>query len=422
MFHVRGGGKKLNVLWVGAATLLFLSIFAVHVTYAGHSPILSGGKVTPENGAWDSAFTFEVVFRDPSDVMPAGGYPKIYIDGETQGREMVENDPADNDITDGKLYRYEWPPDMENDRKTPLFEDFEVNNRYPDPGENVIFSGYLIDNHNFYFYVKNLENDNARDPETGAYSGPTVAVSGRTVTLLLIEMDNSVVGSDNTDENGYFSISIEAPDSGSFAYRAEFEGDTYHESSQSVMECLITFDALSISGISTVFSVVLILALMLLLSRGISRAQYLWPVLIGFLVATIFTFIFMAGVIGWILAGVVAGYMYARKVRGWSKHLRVGALVALFLLLILCLLRGYFIKETAAIYILEWSDRSISNSELLELIIFETIISTLFYIIYIGVGAVLGGLLRKLLKPAEHEPVTGPGYYRTERPTQIIYS
>lgn len=331
--------------------------------------------------------------------------------------EMEENDSADNDVTDGKLYRYEWKLSVENDKKTPLFENFEVNNRYPDPGDEAVFSGYLIDDYSFYFYVENPQGENARDPATGKHSGPRVALNGKTVHLFEPLLEDNIIGLGTTAENGYFSIRIEAPDSGSFAYVVSFEGDENHKSSQSVLECLITFNAFTISAISIAFSVILILVLLFLLSRGVSRAQYLKPVLIGFLIAIVFTFVFIAGFIGLIMAGAVAGYLYAREVSGWSKHLRVGGLVALFLLLALSSVRAYLIKETAEFYVLEVVGRSMGNSELLELLIFETLFSALFYIVFLGAGAILGGSLRKLLKPAEQRPATveGSGYYRSER-------
>jgi len=398
---------------MGSAVFLFLLIFTVPAVARARnvdsSPTLTGGKVTPENGTWGSTFAFEVVYTDPGNLMPAEGYPKVYIGGEAQGRAMIENDPADNDVTDGKLYRYEWTPAEENDKKLPLFENFMVNNSYPDPGREVIFSGYLIDDNNFYFYVENPRGENARNPATGTYNGPRVAVGGRTVSLLLLEENSSVVGSGNTDENGYFSISIEAPSSGSFGYIAKFEGDEHHESSISDMECLITFDAFTISTISGVLSVILILVLIFLLSRGISKAQYLKPVLIGLLIAVVFLFLFVAGSIGLMMAGAVTGYLYARKVSGWGRHLRVGGLVALFLLLVLCFARAYLIKETAEYYVLTLVGRSIGNSDLLKLLVLETFLSAMFYIIFVGLGAILGGLLRKALKPAEQKPVTVAG-------------
>jgi len=43
------------------------------------------------------------------------------------------------------------------------------------------------------------------------------------------------------------------------------------------------------------------------------------------------------------------------------------------------------------------------------LLVLETLFSALFYIVYVGLGATLGGLLRKALKPAEQKPTTVAG-------------
>jgi len=53
--------------------------------------------------------------------------------------------------------------------------------------------------------------------------------------------------------------------------------------------------------------------------------------------------------------------------------------------------------------------RSIGNSELLKLLVIDILLYALFYIVYVGLGAILGGLLRKALKPAEQKPVTVAG-------------
>lgn len=405
---------------MGVALSLSLSIFAVAIARGGDvngSPILLGGKVTPENGAWGSTFIFEVVYTDPENLMPAEGHPRIYISGWANGSAMVENDPTDDDATDGKLYRYEWTPTGEN-----------------------------IGEHSFYFYAVNSKGENAQDPMDGVYSGPWVTkkpttidnfeadirdpnpgevvtfsgylkcdnagVDGKIEIRVLLKGNVSTVGSDNAVENGYFSIPIEAPDSGSFVYIAKFDGNSYYENSQSDMECLITFDAFAIATIYCILSAIVILALMFLLSRRVSRAQYLKPALIGFLAAVVSTRLFVAGFIGLMVAGAMAGYLYARNVSGWSKHLRVGGLVALFFMLFLCLESAYFIKGVAASLVLGVG-YSISNGEFLGLSIVNTIFVALFFIVFLGAGAIFGGLLRKILKPAELGPVAESDHHRS---------
>lgn len=386
------------------AFLLFSAVSTACAEDTGNSPSLSEGKVTPENGAWGSIFTYEVVYKDPDNFMPAEG-PRVYIDGEETGRLMEENDPADNDVTDGKLYRYEWTPAEENVIKSPFFENFEVDDYSVDPGQEVIFSGYLFCDYNFYFsYVEN-EGENARDPATGTHSGPRVALSGKRIDLI---EENSVVGSDDTDEDGHFSISIGAPSSGSYGYVASFAGDNRYESSQSYMEPVITFGALTVSAIFGIFSVALVLVLAFLLSRGISRDQYLKPVLIGSLVAMFLAFLLWAGFIGLLVAGAVTGYLYAREVKGWSRHLRAGGLVALFLLFVSCFEIALLIKETAADYVVSIG-YSISNTELLTGLVFNVLLSAFIIILWVGLGAILGGYLRKSLKPKEETEKPGSG-------------
>lgn len=408
----RQRARRLGVLSLCVASFLFMSILAL-TTARGNvngSPTLTGGKVIPEKGAVSSTFTFEVVYSDSSSLLPAGGYPKLYIDGEAVGRTMVENDPADNNVADGKLYKYKWTPSMENKIKLPIFENFKVNSRDPNPGQEAVFSGYLFDTHNFYFYAQNSRGENALGPASDAYEGPEVGASGITVRLFLLPEENSVeVGSDNTDENGYFSISIEAPSSGSYGYFAEFQGGENNQTSQSEIEALITFNALSIAAISWAISVVLILVFIFFLSRGISKSQYRRPLLIGFLAAITFWLLLGAGLIGFIMAGAIAGYLYARNVSGLIKHLRFGALVAMLFALVYFTISAFLIKNIVANYVTDIFGHSISNVQVLELLISETFFFSFFYGLFVGLGAVLGGILRKALKPAEQRPVPVAG-------------
>jgi hypothetical protein len=406
------GARRLSVLSVSLVGFLFLSILTLStVRGSGNgSPTLTGGKVTPEKGAASSTFAFEVVYSDPDNLLPSNGYPTLYIDGETVGRAMVENDPMDNNVADGKLYKYEWTPSIENEIGLPIFENFKVNNRDLNPRQEAVFSGYLIDNHNFYFYAQNSLGENARDPESNVQEGPETSVSGATVKLFLLTGENSVegVGSDNTNENGYFSISIEAPSSGSYGYYAEFQGGENNQTSQSDIVALITFNVLSIAAISWAISVVLIVVLIFFLSRGISRSQYLKPLIIGFLFVIVLPL--LAGpLFGLIVAGAIAGYMYAGRVSGFIRHLRLGALIAMLLMLLNFSITAFLIRDVAANYVTSDFGYSISNGQLLELLIFGTFFSAIFYGLFVGLGAVLGGILRKALKPAEQRPVTVAG-------------
>lgn len=406
------GTKRLGIISICLVGFLFMSILTL-ATVKGSvngSPTLTDGKVIPGKGAISTTFTFEVVYSDPDNLLPANGFPKVYIDGENVGRTMVENNPADNNVADGKLYVFEWTPSTENEFKLPIFENFKVNKNDPNPGQEAVFSGYLLENHDFYFYVQNSLGENARGPASGVYGGPDTSSSGSTVRLFLLPEENfEEVGSDATDENGYFSISIQAPSSGSYGYFAKFQGSEDNQISQSDIEALITFNALGIAAISWAISVLLILLFIFFLSRGMAISQYRRSLLIGFLAAIAFWLLFGAGLIGFILAGALAGYLYAKYVRGMFKHLRFGALVAMLFSLVYFTISAFLIKTIAANYVTDIFGHSISNLTLLELLISETFFFAFFYGLFVGLGAVLGGILRKALKPAEQRPVPVAG-------------
>jgi hypothetical protein len=404
--------KRLGIISVCLVGFLFLSVLTLSTARGSvnGSPALTDGKVTPERGVATSTFTFEVLYSDPDNLLPADGYPKLYIDNENIGRTMLENDSVDNNVADGKLYKYIWTPSTENEIIPPTFENFKVNNRDSSPGEEAVFSGYLIENHDFYFYVQNSSGENSRDPASNLHEGPETSVSGGAVKLLLLPGENSrEVGSDTTDENGYFSITIEAPGSGSYGYFAEFRGSENNQTSQSDIEALITFSALSIGAISWAISMVLILVFIFFLARGTSISKYRRPLLIGLLLALLFWFLFGAGLIGFILAGAITGYMYARDVKGFFKHLRFGALVAMLFALVYFSISSFLIKTIAADYVTGFFGYSISNGQLLELLVSETFFFAFFYGLFVGLGAVFGGILRKALKPAEQRPVSVAG-------------
>jgi uncharacterized repeat protein (TIGR02543 family) len=62
--------------------------------------------VYPQVGTIDSTFTFKVLYRDSEGLFPTQGFPKVVLQSflETLELEMVEADPADIDVTNGKIY------------------------------------------------------------------------------------------------------------------------------------------------------------------------------------------------------------------------------------------------------------------------------------------------------------------------------
>jgi hypothetical protein len=381
---------------MGAFLLLSLLISSplVHAEVEDNFPRLTGGDVTPDSDVWGSTFTFAVTYTDNDNGLPAAGWPKLSIDNETPGRTMSEVNPADNDTTDGKVYRHYWTTTKDN-----------------------------VGVDNFYFYV-----ENARDPTTGVYSGLTVAkkstslacevdnpepASGENVTFSgrLTSSDNQGAPDENlvlykvlygddvrvdsvaTDENGYFSLSIEAPSPGVFFYRVEFSGDDYYEESSPSSLHVNTLNESLVFGVPAVVLLVATL-LIFLLSRKMVRAHYLKPVLLGFIVGFFLSFFMLAAFLVLALAGGIAGYLSAKRIRGWTRHLRVGCMTGLLFVL----MAGFsFIitvesPETFFMY-------SVSQSYLLA----SLLVQVLFYASLTGLAAVIGGMLRGEPKSQEAE-------------------
>jgi subtilase family serine protease len=73
-----------------------------------------GVFVSPEQGSSVTEFTFKVNYTDESGSMPATGYPRVELDANGDGDAldpldliyvMEEEDIADTDVTDGKIYK-----------------------------------------------------------------------------------------------------------------------------------------------------------------------------------------------------------------------------------------------------------------------------------------------------------------------------
>lgn len=398
----------LAVLITGLVCLSPIAIASTNADNSG-SPTLGGARVTPENNLWGSTFTYEVTYTDNENNMPATGYPKVYIDGSPEN--MVEKDPTDNDVTDGKVYKYDWTTAKEN-----------------------------VGAHSFYFYVETLTGENARNPATGTYVGPQVKkryvslsckvdnpepAAGETVTFsgylrtednLGVESENMVlykllsdediyVSSATTDENGYFTLPLEIPDSGIFCYRVRFIGDNYYETSESSSLYVNTLDKPLVLGISAVILLALLGVLMFLFSRGIVRAHYLMPVLVGFGLG--FLLVFMgAADLGILAGGAITGYLFAKRTREWTKHIRIGCVTGFLFILAFELIFVYFLTGSPELLGLRYS---VTEMEVFKIFLMTIFYNLVYYSLLVGVGAAVGGMLRKLLKPREEKPLVVAG-------------
>lgn len=390
MFSINNSKLGLGIL--GAVFLVILVIFSCSIAHAQSSdntPVLTEGQVTPENGVWGDNFTFKVTYTENENNLPAIGYPKVYIDNHPEN--MAEDDPADNDVTDSKLYKYAWTTSKEG-----------------------------LGSHNFYFYVEDNQGDNDRDPEDGSYKGPSI---GKRSTSLTCELDNPnpdpgenvtfkgylktveddqgvpgenivlyklLTGNDvtkirsvNTNENGRFSLSIEAPSPGISVYRIKFLGDNYHRASKSSRFHVNTLDESLVWGVSVAVILIIPIVLIFLFSRGLVREHYFKPVIMGFAVG-LFLNIIPAGFLGLLLAGGVAGYFFAKRTGGWTKHLRVGLMTGFLLLLVLG-----SISVFPSLGFPELFSYSVSQS----IIFSQIVLSLVSCVLWTGLGAVVGGML-----------------------------
>jgi hypothetical protein len=279
-------------------------------------------------------------------------------------------------------------PTVENagvtpENKQPTSLICEVDNPEPAVGETITFSGYL-----------RTTEDN-------------LGQAGENITLYKLLSDNDIsVGSATTDENGYFTMSLEATGQGIFSYRARFLGDNYYENSESPMLYSSTLDKSLILGGYAGILIAIVGIGIFLLRIGIARIHYLMPVLIGFALG-FFLILVGAGMLSILAAGAIAGYLFAKKAPEWTKYLRIGCITGLLFLLALGLIFAYYIV-TLPPEVLGVS-YSITQTEIFTELFNSAIFTLVYYSLFAGVGAVLGGMLRKLLKPGEQKPPIGSG-------------
>jgi len=399
---------RLALLSLIIAGLAFFSHIATAsaVSSASGSPTLENAGVTPENGSWGSTFTFTVIYTDANGSPPAPGYPKLYLDNTAM--VMEENDPADNNVTDGKVYFENWTPAKEN-----------------------------IGPHNFYFYVETPSGENAQTPAIGMWvnhpmslscevdnpepaAGETITFSGylrtaddnlgkagENIILYKLFLDNYIsVGSAPTRENGYFTLSLEAPGPEISCYIALFPGDNDLAENISGGLYSSTLNKSLVLGGYVAILIAIIGIAMFLLRRGIARTNYLMPVLIGFALG-FFLILIGASTLGILAAGAITGYLFAKKAPEWTKHFRIGCITGLLFLLTLGLISVYSIvtlspEDLGVIY-------SITQTEIFTSLFTSTIFSLVYYSLLVGMGAVVGGMLHKILKPREQKPPSGSG-------------
>ncbi|MEM2874874.1 MAG: hypothetical protein QW567_02470 [Candidatus Hadarchaeales archaeon] len=364
--------------------------------------------VAPENGPWSSTFEFFLVYRDNSGALPEAGYPLIYLDNV--GFRMSENDELDTDASDGKVYIFRWTPGAEN-----------------------------MGDHSFYFLVVDNLGREVRYPREGAVSGPAVlkaqasirsGVSRTKVSLgdkvdisgmALDAADNTPIGGASltlcrvkyengsqadvpvmelvSEQDGGFSAELEVSEQGISCYRIKLEDDLRYESTVSDIVYVSSLDdgALILSYVG-IFGAVLVL-LSLLLTAGLARTFSIGISAVGSLVG-FFLMYLGAGELGVLAAGAVSGYVSARRIREWGRQLRLGLVAGLILTFLVGCIIVYFLTLPPDVLRFNYS---VTQGEVYSSLFQWSLYSAFLFAVLAGLGAVLGGLLRKILKPGERE-------------------
>lgn len=161
------------------------------------------------------------------------------------------------------------------------------------------------------------------------------------------------------------------------------------------------------------FAVAVIGVLLIALVRGVDRKRYLRPVIYGMIFGGACLVLFGGGIFAFLVGGVLTGYLLARNVGGSWNQFRGGAINAVMLesSLFLADLSLLTIRSVSwyLTYLTQNLGRPVSYEELLFSLYGGTFINTLLFIMVVGVGAVLGGMLHKFLKPGEQKHSNGGG-------------
>jgi hypothetical protein len=153
------------------------------------------------------------------------------------------------------------------------------------------------------------------------------------------------------------------------------------------------------------FCAALVAVLLLVMARALRGTNYWRSVFVGFALGTLFVWGFGLVIeISALVSGVLTGYLFARVASGWKRQMCVGALVSSLLMIDFMFAVTYYgFKESALYY--GYSLTDLSGGFFVNMVA-DTLIWIFVLIVFAGVGAILGGWMRKGLKPPEPKPTT----------------
>lgn len=385
-------------------SLLFLGVFVQigeALTGSTEGPTLTEGQITPESGLWGSEYTFTVTYYHSGNVPPSQNQPKLYLGGSE--KTMKEENSLDKNVEDGKVYFKKWIPGPEN-----------------------------VGGHTFYFQVRDNSGENVRYPESGSFEGPLIRaftiielnlkrenenmvfsgslktfrenkpLRGESITIYeALREENSEICSTRTVENGVFSFSTGVPEgNGIFRYYASFQGGGIYGESKSDSVYFKSFSTFQVFLIPLLVVLIILIGTGHLLGRGLDLRFYLLKILLGAFLAWVF-FRFLGFGFGILIGGVIIGFLLSKEVRKWTNWLKVGSfggVIAFSIHMTMILLAFFTLPEAMGIEYGLLLDYSISQGEFLQFLLFTGIQMGLFFVLLMGLGSILGGLLRKFLR------------------------
>ncbi|MEM2878748.1 MAG: hypothetical protein QXG10_04320 [Candidatus Hadarchaeales archaeon] len=360
--------------------------------------------VTPENGPWTYEFTFYMSYRGESGIDIKPEYPLLYLD--SVGIPMSENDPFDNDASDGKIYVLTWRPGAENVGPHSFYFVAVLENddviRFPSEGEiegpDVLRVKPL--------FICSVSKSEAMPGEKVTISGTVVTadenlpISGSDLEVYQMVYENEILaGSTRTGPDGEFSMEVQPQEQGIYCYRVRITDNLHYEEPVSKRLYVSTIDKVTLLlGYSGALAVIAVI-LCVLITSGLGRKNAIAISVLGAIIGFLLMYL-GAGELGVLAAGAISGYIWSKNSREWSKHVRMGIATGIIIVFIVGTLLAYLLTLPPDLIGFVFS---VTQGEMTSYLIQWAISSIFMFLALAALGAIIGGLIRKLLNPQVKE-------------------